>query len=92
KQILGKEKSTLGDTRAVTNVIKKTKIKRSSAVQKVADEAKAYLGHDVGTSGERKLRTRKARPAPVAKKPATKRAGTMKATAKEGKAFLKGKK
>lgn len=93
KQILGKEANKLGDTRAVTNVIKKTKVKRASTMQKIADEAKAYLGHEVSASGERKLRARKARPAPApAKKASPKRAGTMKTTAKEGKAFLKASK
>ncbi|PAA48549.1 hypothetical protein BOX15_Mlig027316g4 [Macrostomum lignano] len=88
KQILGKEANKLGDTRATTNIIKKTKLKRASTVQKVADEAKAFLGQEVSVNAGRKLRTRKPRPAAPAK-PTPKRAGTMKTTAKEGRAFLK---
>jgi len=88
KQLLGGEK--LADTRQETKSRKsKSPMKKVNTMAAAVSEAKVIYG-ELDISGGRQLRKRKAEATPVTPtKPGMKRAGTMQATAKDGKAFLK---
>ncbi|KAK3737128.1 hypothetical protein RRG08_016434 [Elysia crispata] len=91
KVLLAGEK--LADTRQETQKNKnKTPLKKHSTMAQAIEEAKYVLDGEVDVNSGRKTRSQSRGETP---KPAIKKAGTMQATAKEGKEFLnrgKGKK